>query len=281
MEERNVSIDWITARESNLANWNDRVPLHEEAYEISEMNDPHYISSVVTQDLEALAPFLPGGSVEGLELCHLQCHIGTDTLSLARAGAVVTGVDFSAPALASARKLGERLDLPATWVESDVLAARAAVIGDFDIVYTSIGTITWLNDLDKWAQQIVGLLRPGGIFFIRDGHPVLYSLDETSRELRIGYRYFGNGKAQQWDDQTTYAGDGLVKHGRTFEWPHPISETLNALIGAGLRILRMEEGKILPWKLSPRMISVEGGYAWPDAERDHVPCTFTLIAIRD
>ena len=281
MGERLVEIDWQSARETNLENWEDRVPLHEEAYAVGALDDPAYLTGIVRDDLAALTPFLPHGSVADLDVCHLQCHIGTDTLSFARAGATVTGVDFSPAALASAGRLADRLGLAATWVETDVLNAREAVEGDFDLVYTSIGTITWLKDLDQWARQIAALLRPGGTFFIRDGHPTLYSVDENAPELRIGYRYFGDGQAQQWDDESTYAGDGTVAHSRTYEWPHPISEVLNALISAGLRIVKMDEGRVLPWKYSPRMVTVDGGYAWPEHERDLIPCTYTIIAIRD
>ncbi len=281
MGENSVDIGWESARESNRENWDDRVPLHEEAYAVGALDDPNYLTSIVQDDLAALTTYLPDGNVIGLDVCHLQCHIGTDTLSFARAGAQVTGVDFSGAALASARRLASRLSLQATWVETDVLKARAAIEGDFDLVYTSIGTITWLPDLDRWAQQVAELLRPGGTFFIRDRHPALYSLDESADDLRIGYSYFGNGDAQQWDEASTYVGDGTVAHTRTYEWPHPISEVINALIGAGLRIVRMDEGRVLPWRFSPRMVEVKDGFAWPEDERDRVPCTYTIIALRD
>ncbi|WP_262364216.1 bifunctional 2-polyprenyl-6-hydroxyphenol methylase/3-demethylubiquinol 3-O-methyltransferase UbiG [Arthrobacter echini] len=88
-------ISWDAARSTNLDNWEDRVPLHEAAYSLGAFDDPDYLSSVVRADLAAMAPFLPDGVMDGLDVCHLQCHIGTDTLSLARAGARVTGVDFS------------------------------------------------------------------------------------------------------------------------------------------------------------------------------------------
>ena len=278
MNGEDAVVEWDEAREANLANWEERVALHEQAYGLGAYDDPTHISTVVQHDLKSLARFVP--SVEGLDVCHLQCHIGTDTVSLARAGATVTGVDFSPEALASARRLAERLGIDATWVQTDVLDARAAVTGDFDLVYTSIGTITWLADLEKWAAQIAGLLRSGGHFYIRDGHPALYALDEDAPDLRIAYRYFPNGHAQVWDDENTYAGDGKVTSTRTYEYPHPISEVVNALIGAGLQILRMEEDTTLPWLFSKRMVEVEGGYAWPEGERDRVPCTFTLIARR-
>jgi SAM-dependent methyltransferase len=180
-----------------------------------------------------------------------------------------------------AAALAERVQVDATWVETDVLNARSAVTGDFDVVYTSIGTICWLQDLDRWAAQIVALLRPGGTFFIRDGHPALLSLDETAELLTTRYSYFGHGRAQQWDDESTYAGDGTVAHSRTYEWPHPLSEILGALLRAGLHIVHFDEGRTLPWQFSPRMVEVPRGYAWPDAERDLIPCTYTIVARKD
>ncbi|QEA29565.1 class I SAM-dependent methyltransferase [Microbacterium sp. CBA3102] len=281
MNGNNVNIDWESARLANQANWEDRVPVHEEAYGLDTFDDPAHLSDVVRDDLVAMKSFLPSGSLSGLDLCHLQCHIGTDTVSLARAGATVTGVDFSPSALRAAAQLAARLGIDATWVETDVLDARAAVDGVFDVVYTSIGTITWLSDLDRWAAQIVALLRPGGMFFIRDGHPALYALDENAAELTTRYSYFATGHAQQWDDDSTYAGDGRLAHTRTYEWPHPLSEILGALLRAGLRLIHFDEGRTLPWRFSDRMVEVPGGYAWPDAERDKLPCTYTIIARRD
>jgi SAM-dependent methyltransferase len=278
MTDDQIVIAWDAARASNRENWEDRVPLHEKAYGISALDDPDHLSSVVQTDLAALAPFLPDGTVTGLDVCHLQCHIGTDTLSLARAGARVTGVDFSPAALASAAGLAQRLGLDAIWVETDVLDARAAVTGDFDLVYTSIGTINWLPDLTRWAAQIVGLLRSGGTFYIRDGHPVLYTLDEHADGLWLRYPYFNTGHPQVWDEDTTYAGNGTVEHSRTYQWAHPLSDIINSLIGAGLQILRVDEGTTLPWKFSPRMIPVPDGFTWPDTERNLVPCTYTIIA---
>jgi SAM-dependent methyltransferase len=282
MSTDHVSVDWEQARDTNRANWDDRVPIHEGAYEIDALTDPDHRSTVVRDDLPALRPWLPDGTLAGLDLCHLQCHIGTDTVSLAREGARVTGVDFSPAALASAAGLSARLGLDVTWVETDVLDARAAVVGDFDVVYTSIGTICWLDDLDRWAAQVAALLRPGGVFFIRDGHPALYALDEDADGLVTRYRYFADGSAQQWDDAGTYAGVGTVSNTRTYEWPHPLSEIVNALLGAGLRLRRLDEGRTLPWRFSPRMVDTgDGSWEWPGEDRDRLPTTFTIVASKD
>ena len=282
MSMDHVDVDWEHARDTNRANWDDRVPIHEGAYGLDAYADPAHRSDVVRQDLPVLTPWLPEGSLAGLDLCHLQCHIGTDTVSLAREGARVTGVDFSHPALVSAAALAERAVVDVTWVEADVLDARAAVAGDFDVVYTSIGTICWLADLDRWAAQVAGLLRPGGVFFIRDGHPALFALDEDADELVTRHRYFLDGTAQQWDDASTYAGDGMVARTRTYEWPHPLSEIVNALLDAGLRLRRLDEGRTLPWRFSPRMEqAADGDWVWPAADRDRIPTTFTIVATRD
>lgn len=278
MSDSPITVDWETARATNRDNWEDRVPLHEEAYGLAALDDPGYLTPVVRTDLEALAPFVPDGTVAGLDVCHLQCHIGTDTVSLARAGARVTGLDFSPSALASAAALAEKLGLNVAWVEADVLQARSAVSGDFDVVYTSIGTITWLPDLAQWASQVAALLKPGGTFYIRDGHPALYTVDEGADGLQLRYPYFNRGQAQVWDEESTYVGDGKVAHSRTYQWAHPLSDIINSLIGAGLQILRLDEGTTLPWKFSPRMVDVPDGYAWPEAERDLVPCTYTVVA---
>ncbi|MBS1675265.1 MAG: class I SAM-dependent methyltransferase [Actinobacteria bacterium] len=275
-----VRIEWEPARDANRENWDERVALHVEAYGLGDFDDPEHLSAVVRADAASLAPFLPQG-FDGIDLCHLQCHIGTDTLSFARLGANVTGVDFSGPALDAAAALATRLGLDADWVETDVLDAAAAVGTQFDVVYTSIGTITWLNDLDRWAAQIAQLLRPGGTFYIRDGHPVLYAIDETRDEPVLRYPYFERREAQAWNDSGTYIGDGTVTNSRTYEWSHPISAVVNALLGAGLRIVRMSEDRVLPWRFSPRMIETEEGFVWPEAERDLVPCTFTIVATKN
>lgn len=271
-----VEITWEDARAVNLANWQDRAALHEEAYGLEAFDDPEHVSEVVSDDLAALLPFV--GTLRGKDVCHLQCHIGTDTVSLARAGARVTGLDFSDRALEVAARLAERAGVDVTWVLGDVLDARAHVDGDFDIVYTSVGTIGWLRDLDRWAMQITALLRPGGLFYIRDGHPMLYTIDEDADDDLVRHRYFADGTAQMWDDDSTYAGDGRVAHSRTYEWPHPLSETMNALISAGLRIEKLDEGRVLPWRFSGRMVPVDHGWIWPEGVRDRIPATFTIIA---
>ena len=301
---RGVAQHWETIRAVNLANWEDRVPIHTQSYGLAAYDDPAYLSYQVRNDLISMAPYLqgetiggaPGASVDlnrdlnsalrGLTVCHLQCHIGTDSISLARAGAeLVVGVDFSPAALQVAAGLAEKHGVDARWVESDVLAARAAVtavLGDimFDVVYTSTGTIEWLNDLNLWAKQVFELLKPGGLFYIHDSHPAMYVLDEESPGPPIPkFRYFPDGTPIGCDVKTSYSGDGILAHSLSYYYPHSISEIINALIGAGLVIEHMAEGDVIPWQFSPIMEEVgDGLYAWPEPFRNAIPVTFTLIA---
>jgi len=168
----------------NLANWNDRVPIHigpGSDYEIDRyVNDPSHIGTVVDFDRDRL------GDLQGVDLVHLQCHIGTDTLSLARLGATGTGVDFSPPAIAAARDMFDRSGTPGRFVESGLYRAPEALDGvRFDMVYTSVGAINWLPDIDGWAQVVAALLKPGGRLFLRDGHPALFVMDHTRSDDRL------------------------------------------------------------------------------------------------
>ena len=154
-------------REANRANWDERVPVHLKAYDTDGfVDDPARISTVARDDLALMAPHLPpprdaARPLAGLDLLHLQCHVGTDTLSFARLGASVTGLDFSPAAVAAARDLAGRAHLEATFVQADVAEAAAALDGaTFDVVHTSIGVLTWLPDLRPWAAAIAAALRP-------------------------------------------------------------------------------------------------------------------------
>lgn len=281
-----VVVDPHEALRANRANWDDRADIHAESamYDLAGfVADPEALSSVVREDLTLLGPHLPGGTVAGLDVVHLQCHIGTDTLSLARLGARVTGVDLSPRSLEIARDLARRCRLEATFVEADAQHAPDAVAGDVDLVYTSIGVVTWLPDLTAWAGSIARLLRPGGTFYIRDGHPMLYTLDDMRSDvLAVRYRYFPTGEAEMWQDPTSYTGeDRRLAHPRTYEWPHSLAEILGALLGAGLRVTSVGEQQTVPWQAHPLMEPVGESWAFPEPMRQWVPTTYSITAVKD
>lgn len=274
-----VPVDWEDARAANQANWDDRAGIHQESYGLDSYDDPARISAEIRKDVPVLLDQLGRESLDGLEIAHLQCHIGTDTLSLARCGATMIGLDFSADSLAVAKALAERHNTPITWVQSDVYTAAEAIGKQVDVVYTSVGTITWFDDLATWANQIAQLLKPGGLFFIRDAHPMLLTVDDTTPTPELKYRYFPNGQALHFDDPSTYLGEGKVEHSRTYEYPHSISEILTALLNAGLTITHVDEHQDISWQYAELMVQNEAGrYEWPGHLREVIPCEFTLAA---
>jgi len=174
------------------------------------------------------------GDVSGKRLVHLQCHFGMDTLSLARRGADVTGLDFSAPAIAEATALAARIAQPARFVEANVYDAVEALGDTYDIVYTGKGALNWIPDLRRWAQVAAALLEEGGRLYVSEYHPLVLMLADDGLEFE--WPYFNTGP-EVWDEPGDYADpEAVLAHSRTVEWPHPISEVICSIIDAGLRV---------------------------------------------
>ncbi|WP_430780020.1 class I SAM-dependent methyltransferase [Actinoplanes sp. G11-F43] len=265
----------------NRANWNDRAQAHSASpdYRVEEfVRDPSYLSQVVRFDQPRL------GSVTGLRGVHLQCHIGTDTLSLARLGATMTGLDFSPAALEQARALAARTGAAVDFVESDVYSARAVLDGEFDLVYTGVGALCWLPDVKRWARTVASLLAPGGRLFIREGHPVLWALDydRTDGLLSITEPYFETSEPQVYDEAFTYvATDHEFTHTVTHEWNHGIGEIVTAVLEAGLVLTGLEEHQSVPWNaINGRMRAIGDGEFQLADRPERLPHTYTLQAVR-
>ena len=170
------------------------------------------------------------GEVAGKSLLHLQCHFGLDTLSWARLGAHVTGVDFSEKAIALARSLAEEEGLDATFVQSDVYDLPEVLSGPFDIVYASYGVIGWLPDLLPWGSIIARFLKPGGFFYIAEGHPFMWLLDDTTSEFKVVHSYFSHEPIRE-EGQGSYADKSAqMEHTVTYGWNHTFSEIFTALL---------------------------------------------------
>lgn len=269
--------------ETNRTNWDERVASHVVAYGAEAFaDDPAAISGIVRDDLEALRPHLPGGTVDGLTLAHLQCHIGTDTLSWARLGAHVTGIDFSPESIRAARTLAERAGLSARFEVSTVDDAPTVVKEQFDVVYTSVGVLMWLPRLDTWAKAVCSILKPGGVFYVRDSHPVLNSLDydREDGQLVLSRPYFETDAPQRYDHGTSYADDGIqLGNATTYEWAHSMSEIIQSLLDAGLSLVQFTEGRTLPWKGQAGLVASPEGYRHP-SNPDAVPLEFSIVARR-
>jgi SAM-dependent methyltransferase len=245
----------------NRANWDERAPAHATSpdYAVSRfLDDPSFLSDVVRFDIPRL------GEIRGLRGLHLQCHIGTDTLSLARLGARMTGLDFSPAALTEARRLAAATKTEMDFVEAEVYdAVRALGPERFDLVYTGIGALCWLPDIDRWAQVVSELLAPGGRLFVRDGHPMLWALADTrpDRLLVVEYPYFERPEPSVWTDGGTYVQTDVTFETTTVhEWNHGLGEILTALLSRGLRITGLAEHDSVPWDALPgQMEQLAGG----------------------
>ena len=263
----------------NRANWDERAPAHAASpdYQFDEfVADPGHLSGVVRYDLPLL------GDMAGLTGIHLQCHIGTDTLSLARLGAAMTGLDLSPASLEQARRLAAAAGPPVDYVEADTYSAPEALDGRvFDLVYTGIGALCWLPDIDQWASVVDRLLVPGGRLFLREGHPMLWAVDERrAGELTLGYPYFETPEPIDDEEPGTYvATDADFVHNRAMSWNHGLGETVTALLARGFEVTGLTEHRSVPWDALPGRMARDDLGEWSLLEHpERLPLSYTLQA---
>jgi SAM-dependent methyltransferase len=261
---------------ANRANWDDRTDVHvrSQFYDVDAwLRDA---PGPRRRELEAL------GDVTGRTLVHLQCHFGLDTLQFARAGASVTGLDFSSTAIDAAREIAHRAELDdrATFVCANVYDAVDALDGaTFDIVYVSLGALTWLPSVDRWAEQAAALVKRGGRLFLHESHPFAWALGDDGR--RVEHTYFEEPDPHVDDSGVTYTdADRPLEHQRTYEWNHSLGEITTALMVRGLRIDQLTEHD---WTVCPQFPWLERGpddmWVIPEG-RPRIPLTYTILATR-
>jgi SAM-dependent methyltransferase len=222
------------------------------------------------------------GEVAGKSLLHLQCHFGLDTLSWARLGATVTGVDFSEKAIALARSLANEVHLDAAFVHSDLYELPNVLSGQFDIVYTSYGVIGWLPDLQPWGLIIARYLKPGGFFYVAEGHPFMWVFDDQSADFKVAHSYFSREPIKE-EQEGSYADKSAhMDHTVTYGWNHTFSEIIMALLSAGLRIEFLHEFPFCAWENFPEMErSDDRFHRMSDPNKDNlIPMTFSLKATK-
>lgn len=263
----------------NRANWDERAGAHAASadYGVAKfVDDPAHLSDVVTFDRPLL------GDIAGKRAVHLQCHIGTDTLSLSRLGARMTGLDFSGESLKHARELAASAKADIPYVQSDVYAAREVLDGDFDLVYTGIGALGWLPSIKRWASTVASLLAPGGRLFIREGHPVLWAVEyeRTDGVIALSEPYFEHEAPQIYDEPGTYVDtDHQFQNTVTHEWNHALSEIVTAVLESGLTLTGLVEHQSVPWNALPGRMRQLGNGEWQLTERpERLPHTYTLQA---
>lgn len=227
------------------------------------------------------------GDVKEKKLLHLQCNFGLDTLSWARLGADVTGVDFSSKAIEAGRGLAKKYNISARFVESQLyeLPNTLDEPNQFDIVFTSYGVLSWLHDLPNWAKIISHFLKPGGEFYIVESHPISWIFDDKESYLNMIYDYFPvNGSPIEFnDDDYNYSEPDKVSHKIEYSWAHTLSDVINSLIGAGLTITQVKEYPFATWKILPYCVNGTNPDIWtlPDKSHRKIPLMFSIKAKKE
>lgn len=263
-----------TARvEINRRHWDERVPIN------------------VASSFYDLAGFQAGdddidrfqldevGDVSGLDLLHLQCHVGLDTLAWARRGARVTGLDFSEPAIEAARSIAEEVGLAegSHFVAADALdAARVLGEGRFDVVYTGNGALMWLPDITRWAETVASLLRPQGRLYLAEFHPLTDVLDDD-RGATAARDYFARG-ARSYESPGSYADwSAETTHDTAVEWHHTLGDIISAIAAAGLRIEFVHEHDSIPFQRYGALVPRGNRFRYPD-DSAPLPLMYSLAA---
>jgi SAM-dependent methyltransferase len=269
-KRRSPSPAWFA---KNRDSWDERVPIH--------VASDFYDVEGFKAGRSALRPyeFDDVGSVRGKDLVHLQCHFGIDTLSWAKRGARVVGVDFSAPAIEAARRLAGEMGLAAQFVVANVYDAPTVLRRRFDVVYTGRGALCWLPDIQRWAAVVARLLRPGGLFYLTEFHPVVWLFADDSRELKFDYFTPATGfveiQSGSYAERTA-----TTTHDETVQWNHNIGAVVTALIEAGLEIRLIRENDVSDHRRWPFLVPAgDGRWRVPDGT-PVVPLMYMIRAVK-
>jgi SAM-dependent methyltransferase len=265
---------------ANREGWNKRTAVHKDSafYDLEAFKKGQNVLNEI--ELREV------GDVNGKSLLHLQCHFGMDTLCWARMGARVTGVDLSDEAIALARQINEELHLKGRFICSNVYdiadyfkttpaPANETDWGQFDIVFTSYGTIGWLPDLKPWAAVIAQCLKPGGFFYIADFHPVIWMMDDNMEKLH--YSYF-NHEVIVTEQKGSYTDRNAPIQYTEYGWNHPMSDIINALLGVGLQIELLNEYSYSPYDCFANTEQGADGFWRIKGKGDKLPMTYSIRA---
>jgi len=255
--------------------WNERVSFHKESefYGLENFKlGKNKLHSLERGEL---------GEVKGKSILHLQCHFGMDTLSLARLGADVIGVDFSDEAIKEAKALNDELGLNAEFILSDVYSLPKSLDKKFDIVFTSYGVLTWLPDLDMWGKVVNHFLKDDGFFYIVEIHPasLLFEDRKGIKKLSVKYPYFRKTKPLEFDGTGSYAEPkAKTKNNKVYEWLYSLMEVFSSLLNAGLSIEFFHEFPFTVYPQFPFMKRGKDGY-WKTEEE--IPLLFSIKAVKN
>ncbi|WP_316819311.1 class I SAM-dependent methyltransferase [Pedobacter nyackensis] len=257
--------------EINRQSWNNRTDTHlkSEFYDLEGfMNGKTSLNDI---ELNLL------GDLQGKTILHLQCHFGQDSISLSRLGAEVTGVDLADKAIESAKQIAKETNSTANFICCDIYDLPNHLDKQFDIVFTSYGTIGWLPDLDKWANVVSKFLKPNGQFVFVEFHPVVWMFDDSFE--KVGYRYFNSGAIVE-TESGTYADRTAEINQQYVMWNHGLSEVMNSLIKSGLEIQALDEFDYSPYNCFQNTIEFTPGKFRIAHLDDKIPMVYSILATK-
>lgn len=217
------------------------------------------------------------GDVSGKRILHLQCHFGQDTLSLARMGAIVTGIDLSPDAIETARGLAKDLNLNARFIQSNIYELGDVLNEEFDIVFTSYGTICWLPDIARWAGIVNRYLAKGGQFIFADFHPAIWMFDNDF--THVAYSYFNREPIIE-TESGTYADQQASIHLESITWNHDLGEVLGNLLAAGLQLQHFAEYDKSPYACFSKNCEVAPGKFQIPGMEGKLPMVYSLKMLK-
>ena len=263
--------------ENNRTLWDQLATLHANspAYDLAGFKNEQR-AGLTTLEIQEVGP------VQNKRLLHLQCHLGLGTLEWAKRGAQVTGVDFSAEAIATARSLSETLALPAKFICSDIYALPDVLQTSFDLVFSSFGVLSWLPDLRTWAEIVAQFLKPNGVFYLAEFHPILRVFNEEAAnlvDLRPVHAYFHAAEPTSWAVTGSHlAPEVQLKNVTSHEWRHSLSDVIVSLIEAGLQIEFLHEFPFCVEQFLPCMQRGADGWWRLPSEEETLPLMFSIKA---
>lgn len=262
---------------ANLARWNETCAIHAKSSDYDLEGFLGGKNSLHKIELEGL------GSVKDKSLLHLQCQFGMDTLSWARLGANVTGVDFSDKSIKLANEINGHLKLPAKFICSNIYDLPGVLDEEFDIVFTSYGVLCWLPDIEQWAKIVSKYLKKGGIFFISEFHPFLWIFDdENTSKLEYKYPYFYGKDPLHYKAEYTYTEqEKTIENIDNYNWQHTFGTIITSLIQAGLKIQEIKEYPHTYFRQFPYMEEKEKGVWTFKNEKYNLPLVFSIKAVKE
>lgn len=255
--------------ETNRQSWNNRTDTHiaSKFYGLDAFLDGK--SSLIDIELQLL------GNIQGKTILHLQCHFGQDTISLNRLGAEVTGIDLSDKAIERANQIAKRTGSKANFICCNIYDLSTHLDKQFDIVFTSYGTINWLPDLTQWAKIVAAYLKPGRKFVFVEFHPVVWMFDNNFEN--VGYGYFNTGPIIETENGT-YADKTAKISLESITWNHGLSEVINNLIKNELEIISFEEYDYSPYNCFNNTIEFEPNKFRIKHLGNNIPMLYSIVA---